>query len=461
MIGDVRGHGLAAIGEASLVLSAFREGTHRCASLLDLVAALDDSVSRNVDDVADTKHDPGEHFITCLVLEIPDEGSGAEMVNCGHPPPLLVTDQQVTVLHARRPLPPLGMGELPAEARRTDPFTFQAGDMLVLYTDGVIEARSPARAFYPLAERVASFPAAGPDDLLDRIHHDLLAHIGGPPVDDAAILVIEHTPRTTSFGPAPTRKASTAPPAPHQRHIPTPGQLKLVDRRHHPNTGGCRNEGSAPRASRDIQAPRGCRALIFSPRSSWPAVSAPSPSWSQPSSSASASAWSPRRGTPWTGPRIRSARPSGRGHCPAVQARSLGELEALAQVIPPEVCEQRRAVAWNETDTNRGGRTAGRPKKVGLFPDEGPLGRLVAELSGDDALAYEVHPATDIPGRPGTDRLPPCPPTSPGTRPSPESDGASAMGGHSQLVVLVGESSRGKTRACWEAVRTLPPDWRI
>lgn len=194
VIGDVRGHGLAAIGEASLVLSAFREGTHRCASLLELVTALDDSVNRNVEDVADTKHDPGEHFTTCLVLEIPDEGSGAEMVNCGHPPPLLVTDQQVTVLHARGPLPPLGMGELPAEARRTDPFTFQAGDMLVLYTDGVIEARSPARAFYPLAERVASFPAAGPDDLLDRIHRDLLAHIGGPPVDDAAILVIEHTP---------------------------------------------------------------------------------------------------------------------------------------------------------------------------------------------------------------------------------------------------------------------------
>ncbi|MDX3761135.1 PP2C family protein-serine/threonine phosphatase [Streptomyces sp. AK02-04a] len=113
VIGDVRGHGLAAIGKASLVLSAFREGTHRCASLLELVTALDDSVSRNMDDVADTS---------------------------------------------------------------------------------VIEARSPARAFYPLAERVASFPATGPDDLLDRIHHDLLAHIGGPPADDAAILIIEHTP---------------------------------------------------------------------------------------------------------------------------------------------------------------------------------------------------------------------------------------------------------------------------
>ncbi|WP_371641841.1 hypothetical protein [Streptomyces mirabilis] len=89
--------------------------------------------------------------------------------------------------------------------------------------------------------------------------------------------------------------------------------------------------------------------------------------------------------------------------------RRLEELEALAQVVAPEVSEQRRTVASNETDTNRGGRTADRPKKVGLFPGERPLGRLIAELSDDDALAFEVHPATDIPGRPGTDRLLPLP----------------------------------------------------
>lgn len=86
VIGDVRGNGLAAIGEASLVLGAFREGAHRYATLPELVAALEDSVSRNLEDVSDTEHDPGEHFITCLVLEIPDDApSAAEMINCGHP----------------------------------------------------------------------------------------------------------------------------------------------------------------------------------------------------------------------------------------------------------------------------------------------------------------------------------------------------------------------------------------
>ncbi|MER5850966.1 PP2C family protein-serine/threonine phosphatase [Streptomyces sp. NPDC002012] len=214
VIGDVRGHGLAAIGEASLVLGAFREGAHRYATVPGLVTALEDSVSRSLEDVADTEHDAGEHFITCLVLEIPDDDlSAAEMINCGHPPPLLVHDQQVTVLYARQPLPPLGVCERPIEDDRVDPFAFTGGDMLVLYTDGVIEARSPSGAFYPLAERVASFPATNPDTLLHHIHRDLLAHIGGRPADDAALLVIERTP---SHRPLLTPRS----PDGHHRHHP-------------------------------------------------------------------------------------------------------------------------------------------------------------------------------------------------------------------------------------------------
>ncbi|MGW1652714.1 PP2C family protein-serine/threonine phosphatase [Streptomyces atratus] len=215
VIGDVRGNGLAAIGEASLVLGAFREGAHRYDALPGLVTALGDSVSRNLEDVADTEHDVGEHFITCLVLEIPDDAlPDAEMINCGHPPPLLVHDQRVTVLHARQPLPPLGVRERPIEDDdRIDPFTLTCGDMLVLYTDGVIEARSPSGAFYPLAERVASFPATNPDTLLHHIHRDLLAHIGGHPADDVALLVIERTP---SHRPHLTSRPTDG----HHRHHP-------------------------------------------------------------------------------------------------------------------------------------------------------------------------------------------------------------------------------------------------
>jgi serine phosphatase RsbU (regulator of sigma subunit) len=193
IIGDVRGHGLASIGEASVVLGAFREGAHRYTTLPELTAALEVSVCRDLDEVADTRYDPGEHFITALVLDIPDDGTQAEMINCGHPPPLLLRDHEVTVLHARHPVPPLGLCELPAADHHTDPFTFETGDFLLLYTDGVIEARSPEGEFYPLTERVASFPASGPETLIRRIHDDLVRHIGDQPGDDAAFLILERT----------------------------------------------------------------------------------------------------------------------------------------------------------------------------------------------------------------------------------------------------------------------------
>ncbi|MGW6155049.1 PP2C family protein-serine/threonine phosphatase [Streptomyces sp. NPDC055144] len=197
VIGDVRGKGLASIGEASVVLGAFREGAHRHALLPDLMAAMDDSVARNLEEVADTEHDAGEHFVTALVLDIPDDGPHAQMVTAGHPPPLLVRERQVTALVPRDSAPPLGMGDLPVPPLRADRFTFTAGDFLVLYTDGVIEARSPTGAFYPLAERIAAFPSlpgGGPDSLLHHIHRDLLAHTGGQLNDDIALLVIERVP---------------------------------------------------------------------------------------------------------------------------------------------------------------------------------------------------------------------------------------------------------------------------
>ncbi|WP_432180995.1 PP2C family protein-serine/threonine phosphatase [Streptomyces sp. NBC_00063] len=206
VIGDVRGKGLAAIGEASVVLGAFREGAHRHALLPDLMAAMDDSVARNLDEVADTEHDTGEHFVTALVLDIPDDSAYAEMVTAGHPPPLLVRERKVTELVPRDCAPPLGMGDLPVPPPRSDHLTFTAGDFLVLYTDGVIEARSPTGAFYPLAERVASFPSlpgGGPDSLLRHIHRDLLSHTGGQLNDDIALLVIERVPTHHLLRPLP------------------------------------------------------------------------------------------------------------------------------------------------------------------------------------------------------------------------------------------------------------------
>ena len=88
--------------------------------------------------------------------------------------------------------------------------------------------------------------------------------------------------------------------------------------------------------------------------------------------------------------------------------------------------------------------------------DTQPLGTPVREL---DPFALEVHRAIDVPGQGALPRLPEYVPRDHDEQLSALVHRAAA--GESLLVALVGESSTGKTRACWEALRELPDDWRV
>jgi hypothetical protein len=175
IIGDVRGKGLQAIGESGFLLGAFRQASRQSLTLDTLAAALDQSVAQYLSDLGglvDSPEDIAEHFVTAMLLEIPDEGDLVRMTDCGHPPPLLISAGRLTPVASSDPAPPLGLGAMGAGGQPLDTFRFGPGDMILLYTDGVVEARDHQGAFYPLAERVAQWvthtrgaapaPAGGP-----------------------------------------------------------------------------------------------------------------------------------------------------------------------------------------------------------------------------------------------------------------------------------------------------------
>jgi hypothetical protein len=107
----------------------------------------------------------------------------------------------VLSLDARRPAPPLGLGSLLLDSGYdAEPFAFQPGDRLLIYTDGVIEARDEDRTFYPLTERVTAWSAERPGPLLQHLRRDLLAHAGGRLGDDAAMVAVERVEKAGRIG---------------------------------------------------------------------------------------------------------------------------------------------------------------------------------------------------------------------------------------------------------------------
>lgn len=203
IIGDVRGKGLGAVEIAADVLGMYREVAHEVHTLAELAGRLDAGLVRRWGEY--------EEFVTALLAEIDPVKGRLEIYSCGHPPPMLISGDTVTVLEVPAPAPPLGLLRLGdgSGAGRTLPF--KPNDQLLLYTDGVTEARDARRAFYPLDERLAVLGGeAGTDDrtlLLDLIHEDLLRHAGTPLKDDAALLLV----RAPAVWPGPVKVTALRP----------------------------------------------------------------------------------------------------------------------------------------------------------------------------------------------------------------------------------------------------------
>ncbi|MFF1834669.1 PP2C family protein-serine/threonine phosphatase [Streptomyces sp. NPDC058231] len=201
IVGDARGKGLDAIGEAAGVLGAFRALAHREARLSDLVGHLEDGVTVNRGGTVQREGEDestAEAFVTAAVLDIPDAASELQLVSCGHPPPLLLRAGRVSALEVAEPDPPLGLAPLLVTEFTTETFTFDIGDVLLLYTDGVVESRDSEGLFYPLSERIASQHGQGPESLLTYVRADLLRHAGGRLGDDAAMVAIERLPHAAA-----------------------------------------------------------------------------------------------------------------------------------------------------------------------------------------------------------------------------------------------------------------------
>ncbi|UFQ20079.1 MULTISPECIES: PP2C family protein-serine/threonine phosphatase [Streptomyces] len=203
VMGDVRGHGLGAIGTVAAVLGSFRDAAHDEPELPAVMRRLERALGRHLRErsyaeqpVSGRAAQDGalaEEFVTVLLLEIGEDGE-LLAINCGHPWPYLLT-RQARPLADAEPLPPLGLFPLPGELPVVHCGRLLPGESLVLHTDGMEDARDAAGAFFPLqaalTEAARARPAT-PQDLIDAVYAEFLRHAGQLPSDDAALLVLRN-----------------------------------------------------------------------------------------------------------------------------------------------------------------------------------------------------------------------------------------------------------------------------
>jgi len=207
IIGDVQGKGVPAIGVGFAVLGAFREAAIRQPSLTGVVECLEDAVVRQNAFAAQTGET--ERFVTALVLGFDSDGR-VEAVNCGHLPPRLLHDGVAVAVPLHRTSVPLGMAELSDEGRTAERLDFPPGATLLMFTDGVTEARDAEGHFYPLDTRLSRWAHRNPRELLDALEHDLEKFSGGVRRDDVAVLALR---RASASDGAPAPSEITGPEA--------------------------------------------------------------------------------------------------------------------------------------------------------------------------------------------------------------------------------------------------------
>lgn len=186
-VGDVAGHGVTAataMAQVRTALRAYMFDGHSPAACIDRLDVLVQSLL------------PGQTATVLVMLVHPSTGE-IELANGGHPPALLIqSDTCEPLMRSGRPLLGVAYG-----TARTDRVRLGDDDILLIYTDGLVERRGIEidRSIDRLCEAAIS---SDPSETLDAWIDSLLTAVPGTLDDDLTIVAIRRHPTTPSGGPS-------------------------------------------------------------------------------------------------------------------------------------------------------------------------------------------------------------------------------------------------------------------
>jgi serine phosphatase RsbU (regulator of sigma subunit) len=196
---DAMGHGVEASLLSSLAVGAYRNSRRIGLDLVDTYTEIDRVLSR---------HRGGEAFVTALLGRLELDNGHFAWVSAGHVPPLLLRGGKVVKTLESEPGIPLGLG---GDVPPVSSITLERGDRLLLFTDGVVDARSPDGELFGedrLIDLVRKATASGypASEAMRRLKQEILAHAGDHLGDDATTLFIEWASSDVEHFAIPTRQ---------------------------------------------------------------------------------------------------------------------------------------------------------------------------------------------------------------------------------------------------------------
>lgn len=176
---DAMGHGVGAALAATLCVGSLRNARNAGASLLTQVVSTNQAM---VDHAANVSL---EDFVTGLIGRVDLSTGSMQLVNAGHVPPFLARGPHITALSLPVDLP-LGLfGETSYRAHRVQ---LEAGDRIVLLTDGMLERRA---GWVDLTAVIAETRSLHPREAVRALADRVLEATGNDLSDDATVLCLD------------------------------------------------------------------------------------------------------------------------------------------------------------------------------------------------------------------------------------------------------------------------------
>lgn len=183
---DAMGHGLEASLLSTVTIAAVRNSRRGGLGLIDTVGVADAAIA--------SQFGP-DKFVTAVLGELDTVTGVWTWITCGHPPALIVRGGRVVKMLDWVVNPPLGLN-LVHDRPGVGQERLEPGDRLLLYSDGVVEARDAAGEFFGL-ERLVEFVSKGASsgqpaaEALRRLNLSIMAHQEGELQDDATTVMVE------------------------------------------------------------------------------------------------------------------------------------------------------------------------------------------------------------------------------------------------------------------------------